>query len=217
MTVGDGTFRKYGKVLMGKGCIVDEDAIIGYPPAKVLRSKGWEHAQTTRIGNECVVRSGCVIYATAILEPGVQLGHHVVIREGARIGAGSKIGCFTEIHPDAIIGEECRIMGRTHIGNEVKLGKRVFASSGLVIANRKFTTAFLNQTEDEQPMEPPVVEDGVLIGTDVTIDPGTIIGKGAVIASGCVVTRDVPPGSIVAGLPGKVIGAVTEKMGRGKR
>jgi acetyltransferase-like isoleucine patch superfamily enzyme len=217
MTLDDGTFRKFGKVAMGKGCIVDKDAIVGYPPVGALRSKGGKHGGVTRIGERCIVRSGCVVYATAVLKARVQLGHHVIIREGASIGAGCRIGCFTEVAPDAVIGEGCRIVGRAYIANGVEMGKRIFAGSGLVTANRKFTTAFLNRKEDEEPMEPPVIEDGVLIGISVSIDPGVRVGKGAVIASGCVVTKDVPSGSIMAGIPGRVVGSASEKLGSGTR
>ena len=212
---GGGTCRKFGKVKMGKGCIVDENVIIGYPARDILLSKGKKHSLATKIGPNCIVRSGSVIYATATLEAGVQLGHDVVIREGARIGAGSRIGCFTEVAPNAVIGEYCRIVGRAYIANGVRFGSRVFAGSGLVTANRRFTPAFLEQNEDEEPMEPPVVEDGVLIGITVTLNPGIRVGKRSVIASGCVVTEDVPPGSIVAGTPGKVIGSASKKLGRG--
>jgi len=217
MTVGDRVFRMYGRVMMGKDCVVDDDAIIGYPPRDVLLSKGKKHLLSTKIGNRCIVRSGCVIYATATLEVGVQLGHHVVVREGAEIGAESRIGCFTEIAPDAVIGERCRITGRAYIANGVKFGKGIFVGPGLLTANRRFTTAFLDGKEDHELMEPPVVEDGALIGTNVTLNPGVRVGMGSVVGSGCLVTKNVPAGSIVAGMPGRFIGPVSERLRRGKR
>jgi len=216
MTTKAGRYREFGKVTIGGKCIVDDDVIIGYPPKDVLLTKGTEHSLATKIGPRCVLRSGTVVYATSSLGADVHLGHHVIIREGVRVGDKSKIGSLTEIAPNVKVGKDCRIVGCSFIGNETVFGDHVFVAPGLVTVNRKFSPPFFERREDGEPMEPPEVGDHVLIGPNVTLSFGVRIGRRSIIASGCVVTKEVPPGSIVAGVPGRVVGSVADKFGRGR-
>ncbi len=213
----EASYRKYGRVIIGKGSLIDKDVTIGYPSRDVLLTKGQAHSLATKIGPRCILRSGCVVYATAHLGSNVELGHNVVVREKVRIGEYSKIGCFSEIAPSAVIGPRCRITGRAYISNGMKFGKRVFVGPDFSTANRAFSKAFMEQREDDEPINAPIVDDDVLIGAHVTLNPGIRIGKGCVIAAGCMVTKDVPPGSLVAGVPGSVIGSVADAFGSGKR
>lgn len=119
----------------------------------------------------------------AIIRDKVIIGKQAVIMMGAVINIGAEIGEKTMIDMNAVIGARGMI------------GKRVHVGAGAVIAGVL-----------EPPNKTPViVEDDVLIGANAVILEGVRIGKGAVIAAGSVVTKDVPPNAVIAGIPGKII------------
>lgn len=113
--------------------------------------------------------------------------------------------CFTQ--PDKI-----------HIGNDVAFAAyvHIWGGGGLTIGNRVMIgshSAITTVTHDYNAevmwgtvvTKPIVIEDDVWIGTHVVVLPGVTIGRGAVIAAGCIVTKDVSPGGIIAGVPGRVL------------
>jgi acetyltransferase-like isoleucine patch superfamily enzyme len=211
-----GRCRKFGKVRIGEGCVIDDGVTVGYPPRDVLIGGELKHSFITKIGPRCVLRSGCVVYATASLGTAVEMGHYVIVREHVRIGDRTKLGSFVDIDPTAAIGRDCRITGPARIAPKTALGNGVFSGPYLVTLNRKFSKAFWDGSADEEPMTPSSIGDKVLIGPHVTLNPGVHIGRESIIAAGCVVTRNVPPRSIMAGLPGRVVGSVDERFMRGK-
>lgn len=131
----------------------------------------------------------------ARIEPGtiirdkVVIGKNAVIMMGAVINIGAEIGDGTMIDMNAVVGARG------------KLGKNVHLGAGAVVAGVL-----------EPPSSTPVIiEDNVLIGANAVILEGVHVGEGAVIAAGAVVTRDVEPGTVVAGAPAKLIKIVDEK------
>jgi maltose O-acetyltransferase len=100
---------------------------------------------------------------------------------------------------DTIIGEGAVLDGRSSI----EIGDHVDIASEVMIYNSEHDVNDENFAAKDQPV---VVKDYVFIGPRSIILPGVTIGEGAVVAAGCVVTRDVPPYAIVGGVPGKVIG-----------
>lgn len=125
------------------------------------------------------------------------------------IGSGSKVGAFVEIQRGAVIGRNCKISSHTFICEGVRIGDGVFVGHNVSFINDIYPKAInsdgsIQQDQDWKVVE-TIIEDGVSIGTSVTILGGITIGKGAMIGAGSVVTKDVPPMTIVAGNPARII------------
>jgi maltose O-acetyltransferase len=126
---------------------------------------------------------------------------------GIKIGKGSTIHMWAnffnpkgiEIGEDTIIGDHCFLDGRAPI----KIGNHVDIASQVLIYNSKHD---INDPEFRAVEYPVEIEDYVFIGPRAIIMPGKKIGRGAVVAAGAIVTHDVPPGKIVAGVPARIIG-----------
>lgn len=125
------------------------------------------------------------------------------------IGEGSKVGAFVEIQKGATIGKNCKISSHTFICEGVKIGDGVFVGHNVSFINDLYPKAVNTdgslQTDADWHVEETIIEDRVSIGTSVTILGGVRIGAGAMIGAGSVVTKDVPPGVVVAGNPAKFI------------
>jgi acetyltransferase-like isoleucine patch superfamily enzyme len=124
---------------------------------------------------------------------------------GCRIGAETRIGAFFEIQKGAVIGRRCKISSHTFVCEGVTIEDEVFIGHGVMFTNDRYPRATNEaghlQTDRDWHVIPTVVRTGASIGSNVTILPGVVIGEGAAIAAGAVVTRDVSAGTVVAGVP----------------
>lgn len=125
------------------------------------------------------------------------------------IGDRTKIGSFVEIQRNCKIGSDCKISSHSFLCEGVAIGNGVFVGHNVSFINDKYPKAINRdgtmQTDRDWVCVPTCVEDGVSIGTSVTILCGVVIGKGAIVGAGSVVTKDVPPGVIVAGNPARPV------------
>ena len=146
--------------------------------------------------------------------PNVTLGKDVTFSKfinvyGCEIGDGTKIGAFVEIQKNARIGHRCKISSHTFICEGVTIEDHVFIGHNVTFINdtypRATTPAGGLQTEKDWKVERTVVKKGASIGSGVTILANVVIGEGALVGAGSVVTKDVPPFSVVVGNPAKVI------------
>jgi UDP-2-acetamido-3-amino-2,3-dideoxy-glucuronate N-acetyltransferase len=128
---------------------------------------------------------------------------------GCEIGAETKIGTFVEIQKGAVIGKRCKISSHTLICEGVTIEDEVFIGHGVMFTNDRFprstTTSGQLQTGADWECIPTLVKRGASIGSNATILPGVTIGACAIVGAGSVVTKDVPPHTIVAGNPAKVL------------
>jgi acetyltransferase-like isoleucine patch superfamily enzyme len=129
---------------------------------------------------------------------------------GCTIGTESKIGAFVEIQKNATIGARCKISSHTFICEGVVIEDECFIGHGVMFTNDRFPRATnpdgSPQTEADWKVEPTLVKQRASIGSNATIVCGITIGEGALIGAGAVVTKDVPPYAIVAGVPAKIVG-----------
>lgn len=142
----------------------------------------------------------------------VKLGQNVRLASfinlyGCEIGDDTKIGAFVEIQKNARIGCRCKISSHTFVCEGVVVEDQVFIGHGVVFMNdiypRATTSGGAMQTQADWSVALTLVKQGASIGSGATILANLTIGERAIIGAGAVVTRDVPPGAIVAGNPAK--------------
>jgi acetyltransferase-like isoleucine patch superfamily enzyme len=148
------------------------------------------------------------------IAPDVRLGKDVKLSKfinlyGCEIGEGSKIGAFVEIQKNARIGRNCKISSHTFVCEGVTIEDNVFVGHGVVFINDTYPRATIPggmlQTETDWKVETTVVKKGASIGSGSAILCKVVIGENALVGAGSVVTKDVPPGAIVAGSPARVL------------
>ncbi|NQU32260.1 MAG: N-acetyltransferase [Bacteroidetes bacterium] len=149
--------------------------------------------------------------------------------DNVSIGNGTKIWHFSHAQTGAVIGENCVLGQNVNVGNNVKMGNGckiqnnvsiyegveledfVFCGPSMVFTNIKLPRSEFPQRGAEFYSK-TLVKKSASIGANATILCGVTIGEYAMIGSGAVVTKDVPPYSLVVGNPGRVVGMV-DKIG----
>ncbi len=151
---------------------------------------------------------------TKRISPDVILGENVTIAPfvnlyGCSIGADSKIGTFVEVQKKASIGKRCKIQSHTFICEGVFIEDEVMIGHGVMFIN-DIDPAAVNpdgslKTEADWQCTPTFIKKRASIGSNATILCGVSVGEGALVAAGAVVTKDVPPNTIVAGNPARIL------------
>jgi acetyltransferase-like isoleucine patch superfamily enzyme len=154
----------------------------------------------------------------SLIAPDVKLGQSVKLSKfinlyGCQIGDETKIGPFVEIQKNASVGRRCKISSHTFVCEGVTIEDNVFIGHGVTFINDSYPRATAPdgelQTEKDWRVEMTVVKRGASIGSGSTILSNIVIGENAIVGAGSVVTRDVPPNTIVAGNPAKILRSIT--------
>ena len=158
----------------------------------VLLARRWKHP-------------GCMIL-TPDIHSSVELGRPVRLARGVLLGPGTRIGDYTYINDGTLVGS-ARVGKFCSIGYYCNIGMHEHPTD--FVSTSPFLYGVKNLF-DAPPVwndfaRPPVVGNDVWIGSHATILQGVCIGDGAIVAAGAVVTREVPPYAIVAGVPARVL------------
>lgn len=193
-----------GNSVVGRDTMILGSVFIGFPKRSSLKGTITSLEELSRIssgaiiGEGCVIRGGTTIYEDVKIGNRVQTGHNVLIREKTLIGDNVVVGTGTIIDGDVVIGEGTSIQSGVYIPIKARIGKNVFLGPRVVITNDKYPPS--------TRLVETVIEDNAVVGANAVLVAGVRIGEGAVVAAGAVVTKDVPPRVVVAGVPARIIG-----------
>jgi acetyltransferase-like isoleucine patch superfamily enzyme len=143
----------------------------------------------------------------------VKLGENVKLSKfinlyGCTIGDNTKIGAFVEIQKNSTIGKNCKISSHTFICEGVTIEDDVFIGHNVTFVNDMYPRATTDgklQTEADWAVVPTLIKKGASIGSSCTILARVTVGENAILGAGSVITKDVPPNTIVAGNPAKIL------------
>lgn len=191
-----------GPSIIENSVYIDNNVVIGYPVrAKIKGIQRGEikeiETEGSFIGEGSIIRSYSIIYEKVKIGRNVETGHRVLIREETEIGDSSVVGTDTVIDGRVKIGVGARIETGVYIPPLTIIGRNVFLGPRVVFTNDKYPVS--------RRLVGAVVEDNVAIGANATIIAGVRIGEGAVVASGAVITKDVKPRTVVAGVPARYL------------
>jgi UDP-2-acetamido-3-amino-2,3-dideoxy-glucuronate N-acetyltransferase len=148
-------------------------------------------------------------HATAVVDPGAHVGadtkvwHFCHVMKGARVGARCVLGQNVFVAGSAVVGDGCRVQNNVSLYDGVVLEDDVFVGPSAVFTNVKTPRAAVSR---KHALIPTRVGRGATIGANATIVCGVTLGEYAFVGAGAVVTRDVPPHALVAGVPARRVG-----------
>lgn len=177
---------------IGLNAKIDNNVQLFYPSVNEIIRK-----YPTRIGNNCIIRSGTVIYCDVTIGNDFQTGHNVLVRESTYIGDNVKLGTGTIIENKCIMGNDINIQSGVYIPTYTYMCSEIFIGPNVTFTNDMYPPLKSGK------LDGIYVGEGVVIGANATILPGVDIGDGAFIAAGAVVTKEVPTYMMAIGSPAR--------------
>ncbi|MEM2936424.1 MAG: DapH/DapD/GlmU-related protein, partial [Candidatus Bathyarchaeia archaeon] len=134
-----------GPTVIGEGSVIGRNVIVGYPTRKNVKAFRFPEpfaienydsiSQGAKIGKNCIIRSGSIIYEAVTVADGVETGHNVLIREGSVVGEGTLIGSSTQLDGTVKVGRNVKIQSNAYLPHLTVIEDEVFISPGVYFTN----------------------------------------------------------------------------------
>ena len=198
-------------VSVGANTRIMPGAVIGRPPIRAGTTNRPINIEggSVRIGAESVIGANVVLYNNLVLGSDVLIGDLATLREGCHIEDETVIGRGTTLMHDVRLGERSRIHNQAFIVGETQIEADVFIA-GCVSTINDGETYLKRFGLIPFALEPPTVRRFAFVGAGATLGAGVEIGMGALVAPAAMVTRDVPPWTVVAGVPARKMRDIDE-------
>ena len=193
----------YPGTILGEDVQILEGAVVGKQPTLSPRSTAKrEPLPPTELGPGTIVSTGAIVFAGSTVGARVILGDQSCIRERVTIGDDVVVGRGSLVENDTTIGELTKIQADAYITAYSVLEDNVFIAPCVVTTNDNF----MGRTERRHDLiKGPTIRRGARVGGGAILCPGVEIGEEAFVGAGAVVTKDVPPRTIVVGNPARVL------------
>lgn len=197
------TATVYPGTVLGDGVRVLENAVVGKQPSLGARSTAKrEPLPPAEIGAGTVVSTGAIVFAGSRIGESCIVGDQSCIRERVELGDGCVVGRGSLIENDTTVGAGSRIQAEAYITAYSTLEDDVFIAPCVVTTNDNF----MGRTERRRElMRGPTIRRSARIGGGAILLPGVEVGEEAFVGAGAVVTKDVPPRTVVVGSPARVL------------
>lgn len=162
--------------------------------------------RTVQIGDECSIGPHAVVFYDVVIGSNTLLGDGASVREKCRIGSRCILSRYVTVNYESIIGDGTKVMDNSHITGHATIGRNVFISVMVGTTNDNVIRAGF-----ADHITGPVIEDDAVIGVGASLLPGVRLGAACIVAAGAVVTRDVDPGTLVAGVPARFVRRVASE------
>ena len=189
-------------VIIGENVVVREGAVIG-PNVILGYFEGDGPPAPTVIGEHAVIRSGTVVYSGTTVGYNSTVGHNSVLRDGTVIGHDTYIGTLVSIEGETVIGDYAGIQSMCYITRFCTIGDYTFIGPCFAGANDPVMSH--RRAGHGRRLAGFVTGKYVRIAIGVTALPGISFGEGCMAGAGSVVTRDVPPYTLVMGVPARAV------------
>ena len=198
----------YPGTVLGDGVKVLEYAVVGKQPALSPHSTASrEPLPPTVVGDGSIVSTGAVVFAGTRIGARAIVGDQSCVRERVTLGDDVVIGRGSLVENDTTIGSLTKIQADAYITAHSTLEDNVFVAPCVVTTNDNY----MGRTERRHALRKgPTIRRGARIGGGAILLPGVEIGEEAFVGAGAVVTKDVPPKTLVVGSPARVLREVPE-------
>jgi acetyltransferase-like isoleucine patch superfamily enzyme len=195
--------------VLGEGVKVLEYAVVGKQPALSPRSTAKrEPLPPAEIGDGTIVSTAAIVFAGSTIGARVILGDQSCIRERVTVGDDVVLGRGSIIENDTTVGAMTKIQADAYITAYSTLEENVFIAPRVITSNDNF----MGRTERRHDLiEGPTIRRGARVGAGAILCPAVEIGEEAFVGAGAVVTRDVPPRTLVVGNPARRLRDVPEE------
>jgi acetyltransferase-like isoleucine patch superfamily enzyme len=194
--------------VLGEDVRVLEHAVVGKEPILSPRStSSRDPVGPTEIGTGTIVSTGAIVFAGSRIGARVILGDQSCVRERVTIGDDVVLGRGSLIENDTTVGRRTRIQADAYVTAHSTLEEDVFIAPCVVTTNDDF----MGRTERRHALtKGPTIRRGARVGGGAVLCPGVEVGEEAFVGAGAVVTKDVPPRTVVVGNPARVLREVPE-------
>jgi acetyltransferase-like isoleucine patch superfamily enzyme len=187
--------------IVGDRCVIEDHAVLGRRPRLAKRSAAHGEVGPLRIGDDVTVCSAAIVLAGASIGDGALLGDQSFVRERSTIGAGSIVGRGSVVDNDVALGERVRVQTNVYLTAFTLAEDDVFVGPCAVTTNDDT----IGRRPPGEPLRGATLRRACRIGGGAVLTPGVEIGEEAFVAAAALVTHDVPPRTVVMGVPARVV------------
>ena len=198
----------YEGTVLGEGVRVLEHAVVGKQPSLGANSTARrEPLPPAKIGDGTVISTGAIVFAGSTIGANCIVGDQSCIRERVELADDCVLGRGSLIENDTTVGTGTRIQAEAYITAYSTLEEDVFIAPCVVTTNDNF----MGRTERRKElMKGPTIRRSARVGGGAILCPGIEVGEEAFVGAGAVVTKDVPPRTLVVGSPARVLRDVAD-------